>query len=67
MVLAGLATSIQTVGSLLRNPAWEKAGSKIQQKVSLVNSLQLKNALNNFSLNPFGKVPNLPNLSNKRS
>ncbi len=62
LVLEGLLPFNQTVGSLLRTPRPEKPSGKIQQEVISVNSLQLKNAINQFQSNAFGKVKNLTNL-----
>ncbi len=50
-VLAGLAPSSQTIGSLLRTPWLAKPATKIWQNVSSPNSLQWKNPLNYFWLN----------------
>ncbi len=61
-VLEGLLPSNQTVGSLLRTPNWRSRLEKFQQEVISVNSLQLKNAINQFRSNAFGKVKNLTNL-----
>jgi hypothetical protein len=55
-VLTGKAAAIQTVGSLLRTPWPSKLGRIIWQNVSLANSLQCKNTLNNFQSNALSKV-----------
>jgi len=57
-VLAGPAPSSQTIGFLLVKPA-----RKISQNASSVNSLQLNNTVDYFSLNTFSKVKNLTKTS----
>ncbi len=56
-VLAGIAPSSQTVGSILGTPQQET----IDKKVSYVNSVQWKDANNYFWSKTFGKVENLTN------
>jgi hypothetical protein len=58
-VLAGQAPLWQTVGSLLTPSKPTLLAKKFIKKESLMNSLQLKNTLNYFLLNAFGKVKNL--------
>ncbi len=60
-VLAGLAPTSQTLGSLMKTHACLPA-RKIWKKVSSMNSLQWKNARNYFITNAFGKVKILSNL-----
>ncbi len=47
-VLVGLAPSNQIVGSIVKKPWPEKPAGKIGQNVSWMNSLEWKNAPNNF-------------------
>ncbi len=61
-VLAGLASLSQTVGAVLRTTWPGKPTIKIEQNVSLVNSLHWKNHSTTFD-KMHGKVKNSTNLS----
>ncbi len=55
-MLAGLATSIQTVGSLLSTSWLAKPGRKVWQKLSSVNSLHWKKHSTTFDLTHLAKA-----------
>ncbi len=60
--LAGLAPSCQTVGSVWITPRLAMPARKKSKKSEFNEFNSMKNALNDFSLNVFGKVKNLTNL-----